>query len=252
MRKHSQPFKKIISAILTIALLTMSAALFIIDAWDALNGMGGSSGSTPGGSTEVKAAEFSITLSGPVAKPPLGIPGEWYKKGYSGFTYYKVDPDNDNNNNVNDFYVTMTIGTNRDVVYCMEMVDADANGRFVFYDKTNIRALGTIGFASPISDCVQVDGKYYGLWSPSATSVNIELELYWYGEEVIDEGIMGSGKTYDGNLSQTDKYTIYTVPPGDFIKVTCCQATPAAIKSTFGDKVTLTPTGSGWTLVVTP
>ena len=125
--------------------------------------------------------------------------------------------------------ITITdLGSTRDYVYRVDFsssidVETVTTGEIttttyylIGYDGNGKKVLGTVKFPDGYVD---EKGIYYGLMHAPVTAPNntkdVILEFYFYGDEVLYDGISSMGDEFNS------------------AKIKCCQATPAAVMDVF-------------------
>jgi len=219
----------------TLIIFFVMTAVITASAWFADN-----SGNQPfqGDSVTVKAAninaEYSVDINyyiNGVTKPTyLGVPGE-----YAIATFTLTDK-----------------SSTRDYVYKIDLGD-----NFV-YDSTEekiyiisedgeygVRILGEAVLPDDSGVYyVDSDGAFYGIMeiknlTDIITGASFEVRLDFYGEEVLELHPLTIGTSiyakYDGNITMDYKFDASAV------KVTYCQATPAAVLDVFELNLTMLP-----------
>ena len=204
MRPRFKKTKKKLLAFVAI-FMALSVMLITVNAWEASTS---TSVVIKGAEAEVQAAFFAVEKI-EQTNSPLGIPGETIKYEYE---------------------ITVNSNSNRDFAWRIELLNANDQGDFVFYDDKGY-ALGTLDFGQ-VGNTSNAT-KIYGVWKPGDDAkIKFDLNVNYYGEEVIDMGIVNP--IYDGNKTQGNGFTL----TAKMLTMTYCQATDKAVMDVFGISLT--------------
>ena len=220
MRKYKISKRTLLKIILPIVLVILSAAIFTVSAWFlAKNEI-----SINGISVKVNSAQFNMTAVN-VKEIEFGVPGE------NKFSKASLNGDG---------FPTLTVNLkaegNRAFVYCIEFDDNLVPGGeyTIICNCADKHDLGTIKIKGNTKN---PGNKFYGIWTATTVTpmtVGLPVDIHFHGRGVIDTAHVGSA-IYDGNDTQGHKFTL----PQGLLKITYCQATPAAVNDVFNGDVTL-------------
>jgi hypothetical protein len=228
--------KKAFTIILAVLLLVISAVLYTVSAWTVKTSQ------SAGAPVELTAAYFKIIGYDKVEDFELGIPGE-------------TDPPPIIDETLN-VKLLVDEDSNRAFVYCIELAVDSTTGKLEFCGESlidgDLYGLGTLNMIDgrDTKKVVTIDianhevvigkvigNKYYGIWIPGDgdIEVKIPINIYYYGEEVVQAASGVFNNTYDGNITMG---SIFELTDGE-LKVKYCQATPQAVRDVFNGAVKL-------------